>query len=244
MVVVGMKHIVCFSGGHSSAIAAVEVVRKFGAEDTILLNHDLCPRTEDADIKRFKKQVSDYLDVPITYANMPAEQIKLPYFRIKVLELLLYLDALELPKDAEKPYFYKSQVEKVKAIHRLLTGELERHYTIAELSERFSVPRAKRDGLHITHRNGVKLDCELRNLVAVKPGQAGRKYHGRPHKRPVIRLDLHGNEVIYPSVTDAARKNSLSISAMDRRLYHGVLDPRGYRFELLNQRRKRKEKTA
>lgn len=40
------------------------------------------------------------------------EQIKLPYFRIKVLELLLYLDALELPKDAEKPYFYKSQVEK------------------------------------------------------------------------------------------------------------------------------------
>ena len=50
------------------------------------------------------------------------EQIKLPYFRIKVLELLLYLDALELPKDAEKPYFYKSQVEKVKAIHRLLTG--------------------------------------------------------------------------------------------------------------------------
>lgn len=68
------------------------------------------------------------------------EQIKIPYFRIKVLELLLYLDALELPKDAEKPYFYKSQVEKVKAIHRLLTGELERHYTIAELSERFSVP--------------------------------------------------------------------------------------------------------
>ena len=60
--------------------------------------------------------------------------------QLKVLELLLYLDALELPKDAEKPYFYKSQVEKVKAIHRLLTGELERHYTIAELSERFSVP--------------------------------------------------------------------------------------------------------
>ena len=72
----GMKHIVCFSGGHSSAIAAVEVVRKFGAEDTILLNHDLCPRTEDADIKRFKKQVSDYLGVPITYANMPGWDVK------------------------------------------------------------------------------------------------------------------------------------------------------------------------
>ena len=55
------------------------------------------------------------------------EQIKLPYFRIKVLELLLYLDALELDGKTEKPYFYKSQVEKVKAAHRLLTEDLERH---------------------------------------------------------------------------------------------------------------------
>ena len=68
------------------------------------------------------------------------EQIKLPYFRIKVLELLLYLDALELDERTEKPYFYKSQVEKVKAAHRLLTEDLEQHYTIAELSERFSIP--------------------------------------------------------------------------------------------------------
>lgn len=76
MVVVGMKHIVCFSGGHSSAIAAVEVVRRYGAENTILLNHDLCPRTEDEDIKRFKNEVSDYLGVPITYANMPGWEVK------------------------------------------------------------------------------------------------------------------------------------------------------------------------
>ena len=33
------------------------------------------------------------------------EQIKLPCFRIKVLELLLYLDALELDGRTEKPYF-------------------------------------------------------------------------------------------------------------------------------------------
>ena len=59
------------------------------------------------------------------------EQIKLPYFRIKVLELLLYLDALELDGRTEKPYFYKSQVEKVKAAHRLLTEDLEQHYTTA-----------------------------------------------------------------------------------------------------------------
>jgi len=70
MVVVGMTHIVCFSGGHSSALAAVETVRRYGAGKTILLNHDLCPRTEHEDIKRFKKEVADYLGIPITYANM------------------------------------------------------------------------------------------------------------------------------------------------------------------------------
>ena len=51
-----------------------------------------------------------------------------------------WLDALELDGRTEKPYFYKSQVEKVKAAHRLLTEDLERHYTIAELSARFSIP--------------------------------------------------------------------------------------------------------
>ena len=35
------KHIICFSGGHSSAIVAIEVVRRFGKENTVLLNHDI-----------------------------------------------------------------------------------------------------------------------------------------------------------------------------------------------------------
>ncbi len=63
------KHIVCYSGGHSSALVAIEVVRKFGKENVILLNHDIHANSEGADIKRFKNAVSDYLDVPITYAN-------------------------------------------------------------------------------------------------------------------------------------------------------------------------------
>lgn len=65
-----MKHIVCFSGGHSSSIVAIECVRKFGKENVILLNHDINPLYEDADIKRFKKQVADYLGIGITYANI------------------------------------------------------------------------------------------------------------------------------------------------------------------------------
>lgn len=66
-----MKYVVCYSGGHSSAIAAVETVRRYGKENVILLNHDLNPRSEDADVKRFKNEVAEFLGIPISYANMP-----------------------------------------------------------------------------------------------------------------------------------------------------------------------------
>ena len=65
-----MKHIVCYSGGHSSALVAIEVTRKFGKENVILLNHDINPNAENSDIKRFKKQVADYLGIEITFANI------------------------------------------------------------------------------------------------------------------------------------------------------------------------------
>ncbi|MGX8710421.1 MAG: helix-turn-helix domain-containing protein [bacterium] len=69
------------------------------------------------------------------------EKIKRAYFKIKVLELLLYLDALELPKSREeRPYFYKSQVEKIKSMRALMAEHPERHYTMEELSARFNIP--------------------------------------------------------------------------------------------------------
>lgn len=71
-----MKHIVCYSGGHSSAIVAIEVVRRYGKENCILLNHDINKSVESEDIKRFKIEVADYLDVPITYANHPQYDTK------------------------------------------------------------------------------------------------------------------------------------------------------------------------
>ncbi|MDR6734139.1 hypothetical protein [Sphingobacterium sp. 2149] len=64
-----MKHIALLSGGHASAIVAIEITRKFGKENVILLNHNINPNYEDKDIKRFKKEISEYLGLPITYAN-------------------------------------------------------------------------------------------------------------------------------------------------------------------------------
>ncbi len=69
------------------------------------------------------------------------EKIKRPYFKIKILELLLYLEALEMPENPlEKPYFYKTQVEKTKAVQQFITRHMDENYTQEELSSRFDIP--------------------------------------------------------------------------------------------------------
>jgi len=73
-----IKHIVCYSGGHSSALVAIDVVSKYGAENTILVNHDISSKVEDADIKRFKREIADYLNMNITYVNAPDFENRTP----------------------------------------------------------------------------------------------------------------------------------------------------------------------
>jgi len=73
-----MKYIVCYSGGESSAKVAIEAVRKIGKENVILLNHDLSPKVEHKDIKRFKLEVADSLGIKITYANMEGWETSSP----------------------------------------------------------------------------------------------------------------------------------------------------------------------
>lgn len=73
-----VTHIGLLSGGHSSAITCIEMVRKFGKENCLLLNHDITVRVEDPDIKRFKKEVAEYLEMDITYVNMDGWENKDP----------------------------------------------------------------------------------------------------------------------------------------------------------------------
>ena len=67
-------------------------------------------------------------------------KIRMDYFKIKVMELLVFLGALELAdyRD-ERPYFYSSQIEKIKSVHKLLTEELSVNYTTEELAKRFDI---------------------------------------------------------------------------------------------------------
>lgn len=68
------------------------------------------------------------------------ETIRIPYFKVKIMELLLCLAAMELPdRKEEKPYFYRTQVEKVKAVQRFLTEHYAERYTQEELAEKFDI---------------------------------------------------------------------------------------------------------
>lgn len=68
------------------------------------------------------------------------KKIRKYYYKIKIFELLLYLDALEVEScKSMVPYFYKSQTEKVKSIHKLITSDLQTHYTLNYLSDKHEI---------------------------------------------------------------------------------------------------------
>lgn len=72
--------------------------------------------------------------------RVPA-QIRIPYFKVKILELLLCLDAMAVPADeTTPPYFHRAQVEKIEAIRRFLTEHVAEHFTQESLSTRFGIP--------------------------------------------------------------------------------------------------------
>lgn len=68
------------------------------------------------------------------------ESIRGEYIRVKILELLISLKTIDPSAIGEvRPYFYKTQVEKVKAIMALMTANPEIHYTVEELSKQFNI---------------------------------------------------------------------------------------------------------
>jgi len=68
------------------------------------------------------------------------KEIRNEYFKVKILELLLFLKMVDTNRDRqERPYFYKTQVEKVKAIMAFMTSNPDKHYTIQQLSEMYDI---------------------------------------------------------------------------------------------------------
>ncbi|MGN1136585.1 MAG: helix-turn-helix domain-containing protein [Oscillospiraceae bacterium] len=100
-----------------------KICRKFCSDnDTFLMRAD----------RRIEHIFSELYDLP--------DDIRLNYFKIKVLELLLFLGSEKLQPECEKrPYYTRTQVEKIKAIAKLITDDPEKRYTLEELSEKFDI---------------------------------------------------------------------------------------------------------
>jgi len=102
--------------------------------------NDIVKRFSLGDYPRVLRGMADAEHIFAELYRVP-EKIRIPYFKVKILELLLYLDAVTVPKEEnERPYFYRSQVEKVKAIRLFLTEHSSENYTQEELSRRFDIP--------------------------------------------------------------------------------------------------------
>lgn len=68
------------------------------------------------------------------------EEIRIPYLKAKVIELLLQLQMLKAPEAEDgQLYFHRSQVEKVKAVHNFLMEHMEEAYTQEEMAKRFNI---------------------------------------------------------------------------------------------------------
>lgn len=116
---------------------------------------------------------------------------------------------------------------------RGLDGKQKRVGVFRLLDDLFRGGYARKHGLCTCPRNGVKTDCTLDNLCYKRQSDIGRESMRRTMRKPVVRYDRHGNTKLYKSVMDAARDSGLSVTGLDRRLHHGMADPRGYRWEVL-----------
>lgn len=68
------------------------------------------------------------------------ENISQAYFLIKVQEVLVYLETVDVAESSDKrKYFSRAHVEKVKAMHAFMVADLSRHYTIRELADTFEL---------------------------------------------------------------------------------------------------------
>lgn len=88
---------------------------------------------------------------------------------------------------------------------------------------------ARKNGFHISHKNGSKSDCAAANLFFTTRSEIG-KHWGTVGPRKAVIMTHKGKETIYPSMIEAARKNGMTKSALCRRINGEVYDQKGREF--------------
>lgn len=83
---------------------------------------------------------------------------------------------------------------------------------------------AKKNNMNITHKNGIKTDCSVYNLVFIPREEFGKKNQNSVKR--VVKVDRDGNRVAYyKSCKEAASKNFISRTAVHNRVTNKVKNP-------------------
>ena len=108
------------------------IVEKFDSDDKeFLLRREMILRNDECLMHAFNELY-----------NVPKE-IRIDFFKAKTLEILLRLKMLDtnLYKD-DRIYIPASQAERIKEVHKLITDNPGKNFTVEELSERFDIPES------------------------------------------------------------------------------------------------------
>ena len=106
--------------------------------DLDAIGEAFCPKG-----KEFLIRSDESLNLLFSQLYHAPKSIRISYFRVKILELLLLLGTMDPAQFAEQcVYLPASQTDRIKEIHALITGDLEKSFTVGELSERSGMPPA------------------------------------------------------------------------------------------------------
>ena len=106
--------------------------------DIETLARRFCP-----DEKAFLLRGNEPLNVLFSQLYAVPKCVRIDYFRVKIAELLLLLSDVDTAAYAGKhQYFPASQTDKVKEIHALITGRLDKTFTVDALSQIAGMPPA------------------------------------------------------------------------------------------------------
>jgi len=67
------------------------------------------------------------------------ESVQKAYFKLKVLELLMFLNITDVSKKRQGEYYSQQQVETIKQIKKLITEDFKHRYTIQELAKEYCI---------------------------------------------------------------------------------------------------------
>ncbi|MBP3270621.1 MAG: AraC family transcriptional regulator, partial [Ruminococcus sp.] len=93
--------------------------------------------------KEFLLRVNETVNLIFSQLYHAPKDIRVDYFKVKIVELLLWLSVIDPAQHNEqRQYFPANQTERVKEIHSLITGSLEKTYTAEDLSKISGMPPA------------------------------------------------------------------------------------------------------